>query len=143
MFSVYVTSEVTGTRSLEICGACGAMWRSTLADMQKNKRRCDGFAPCSNCEFSSRPCLYVNAQGEPIPPPRTRENGLGPSVPTPSERIANGVGSRAMSGQNSGHSLALPETRREDEREKIKEVWEVVEEDSSLSAELIDSELPL
>ncbi|ORY28827.1 hypothetical protein BCR39DRAFT_187902 [Naematelia encephala] len=49
-------------RLAKACSAC-----------HKNKRRCDGFAPCSNCEFSSRPCLYLNAQGEPIPPPRSRE----------------------------------------------------------------------
>lgn len=73
-------------RLAKACSAC-----------HKNKRRCDGFAPCSNwyvertpyveynprnltsfllrlhSEFSSRVCSYLNAAGEAIPPPRTRD----------------------------------------------------------------------
>lgn len=54
-------------RLAKACSAC-----------HKNKRRCDGFAPCSNCEFSARPCIYLNAQGEQIPPPRTRDSSVTP-----------------------------------------------------------------
>ncbi|KLT38823.1 hypothetical protein CC85DRAFT_305607 [Cutaneotrichosporon oleaginosum] len=54
-------------RLAKACSAC-----------HKNKRRCDGFAPCSNCEFSARPCIYLNAQGEQIPPPRTRDSSATP-----------------------------------------------------------------
>jgi hypothetical protein len=49
-------------RLAKACSAC-----------HKNKRRCDGFSPCSNCEFSSRQCIYLNAKGEVIPPPKTRD----------------------------------------------------------------------
>ncbi|BEI87098.1 hypothetical protein CcaverHIS002_0704440 [Cutaneotrichosporon cavernicola] len=54
-------------RLAKACSAC-----------HKNKRRCDGLAPCSNCEFSARPCIYLNAQGEQIPPPRTRDSSATP-----------------------------------------------------------------
>lgn len=52
-------------RLAKACSAC-----------HKNKRRCDGFAPCSNCEFSSRQCVYLNAKGEIIPPPKTRDGSI-------------------------------------------------------------------
>ncbi|KAJ9120112.1 hypothetical protein QFC22_003010 [Naganishia vaughanmartiniae] len=52
-------------RLAKACSAC-----------HKNKRRCDGFAPCSNCEFSSRKCVYLNSKGEAIPPHKTREGSI-------------------------------------------------------------------
>lgn len=64
--SLELTSK--GKKRKRLAKACSAC--------HKNKRRCDGFAPCSNCEFSSRQCVYLNAKGEVIPPPKTREGSV-------------------------------------------------------------------
>jgi hypothetical protein len=64
--SLELTSK--GKKRKRLAKACSAC--------HKNKRRCDGFAPCSNCEFSSRQCFYLNAKGEVIPPPKTREGSV-------------------------------------------------------------------
>jgi hypothetical protein len=129
--------------------------------LQKNKRRCDGFAPCSNCEFSSRPCLYVNAQGETIPPPRTRESF---GMSTAASGSAHG-GSHPMSKAGSGQSQGQGYGSSQDDQiqlddggvhpqqhrgsrgvkhevpERRKTVTEVVESNPILSTELIDSKL--
>lgn len=125
----------------------------TPADDQKNKRRCDGFAPCSNCEFSSRPCLYLNAQGEPIPPPRTRdtsdtplrakdENNL-PAVPGSSEKRDEWNSATQEQGQldgdrEEGHANEGSSRRRSSERKGWSSPLEAVERDISLSVELVD-----
>ncbi|GHJ83832.1 hypothetical protein NliqN6_0234 [Naganishia liquefaciens] len=64
--SLELTSK--GKKRKRLAKACSAC--------HKNKRRCDGFAPCSNCEFSSRQCVYLNSKGEVIPPPKTREGSV-------------------------------------------------------------------
>ncbi|CAE6446218.1 unnamed protein product [Rhizoctonia solani] len=40
----------------------------------KSKRRCDGTSPCANCDFAGKPCVYTDANGRVVPPPRTREH---------------------------------------------------------------------
>ncbi|WWC63776.1 uncharacterized protein I303_106381 [Kwoniella dejecticola CBS 10117] len=115
-------------RLAKACSAC-----------HKNKRRCDGFAPCSNCEFSNRPCLYVNAQGEPIPPPRTRDSSTVPARPVKEDgKSADAAHERKTSGESNW-------SRREsikDDADVLKRPSlgpiQMVEQDSSLSAELID-----
>ena len=129
------------------------------ADKQKNKRRCDGFAPCSNCEFSSRACLYINAQGEVIPPPRTRESVVKKDVPadgTPNGMSGSMNGDPA-NGDNSGTSPGKRadggdapnpherKTPRKDGDKAEKETrgyvdgLEAVDRDIAFSAELLDS----
>ncbi|KAG9093471.1 hypothetical protein FS749_014323 [Ceratobasidium sp. UAMH 11750] len=39
----------------------------------KSKRRCDGTAPCANCDFAGKQCVYTDANGRVVPPPRNRE----------------------------------------------------------------------
>ena len=95
-------------------------------DKQKNKRRCDGFAPCSNCEFSSRPCLYLNAQGEPIPPPRTRDSSDAPAIVA---RIGKD-GKEEIAAPRSGH--------RRSEGDRRPDALEAVDRDPNISLELID-----
>ncbi|KAL7425105.1 hypothetical protein Q5752_000793 [Cryptotrichosporon argae] len=111
-------------RLAKACSAC-----------HKNKRRCDGFAPCSNCEFSSRPCVYLNAQGEPIPPPRTRDSS------TAIDKRKDDVhGERAANGTANGSGEPRDWAERLDgwnERKAIS-LFEAVERNPTLSAELID-----
>ncbi|ELU43516.1 fungal zn(2)-Cys(6) binuclear cluster domain-containing protein [Rhizoctonia solani AG-1 IA] len=38
----------------------------------KSKRRCD--APCANCDFAGKQCVYTDANGRVVPPPRSREH---------------------------------------------------------------------
>ncbi|RXK39013.1 hypothetical protein M231_03743 [Tremella mesenterica] len=114
-------------RLAKACSAC-----------HKNKRRCDGFAPCSNCEFSSRPCLYLNAQGQEIPPPRTRDAA---------DRRASRDDGRPNGGtrreedadwaRGSSGSTQMDEKRQRVERRVLSPV-EIVERDPAISAELID-----
>ncbi|KAH7335180.1 fungal-specific transcription factor domain-containing protein [Rhizoctonia solani] len=40
----------------------------------KSKRRCDGTSPCANCDFAGKPCVYTDANGRTVPPPRNREH---------------------------------------------------------------------
>ncbi|CAE7219601.1 unnamed protein product [Rhizoctonia solani] len=40
----------------------------------KSKRRCDGTSPCANCDFAGKPCVYTDANGRTVPPPRSREH---------------------------------------------------------------------
>ncbi|CUA78063.1 Transcriptional activator protein acu-15 [Rhizoctonia solani] len=40
----------------------------------KSKRRCDGTSPCANCDFAGKPCVYTDANGRIVPPPRSREH---------------------------------------------------------------------
>ncbi|CAE6412959.1 unnamed protein product [Rhizoctonia solani] len=40
----------------------------------KSKRRCDGTSPCANCDFAGKPCVYTDANGRAVPPPRNREH---------------------------------------------------------------------
>ncbi|WVQ74396.1 hypothetical protein IAR50_003997 [Cryptococcus sp. DSM 104548] len=120
-------------RLAKACSAC-----------HKNKRRCDGFAPCSNCEFSNRPCQYVNAQGEPIPPPRTRDSSA--SAPLKKGKTGSNEASsvspgheRRASGESSQSKL---DGSGEPEHEMLRKPsigpLQIVEMDASLSAELID-----
>ncbi|OCF38758.1 hypothetical protein I317_07464 [Kwoniella heveanensis CBS 569] len=119
-------------RLAKACSAC-----------HKNKRRCDGFAPCSNCEFSNRPCLYLNAQGDPIPPPRTRDSSIAPA------RASKDDGN--TKGSSSTHERKTSGESNWSRRDSIKDVdgepssrrvtispAQMVEADPSLSAELID-----
>ncbi|TIB93879.1 hypothetical protein E3Q19_00730 [Wallemia mellicola] len=46
--------------------------RSACDNCHKNKRRCDGFLPCSNCDFSGKQCSYSDNNGHAIPPPKSR-----------------------------------------------------------------------
>ncbi|KAG8738603.1 hypothetical protein FRC12_016690, partial [Ceratobasidium sp. 428] len=39
----------------------------------KSKRRCDGTAPCANCDFAGKQCVYTDANGRVVPPPRNRD----------------------------------------------------------------------
>ncbi|CAE6382396.1 unnamed protein product [Rhizoctonia solani] len=39
----------------------------------KSKRRCDGTSPCANCDFAGKQCIYTDANGRVVPPPRNRE----------------------------------------------------------------------
>ncbi|KAJ1306907.1 hypothetical protein OPQ81_007890 [Rhizoctonia solani] len=39
----------------------------------KSKRRCDGTSPCANCDFAGKKCIYTDANGRVVPPPRSRE----------------------------------------------------------------------
>ncbi|KAK4685553.1 hypothetical protein P7C73_g4594, partial [Tremellales sp. Uapishka_1] len=132
-------------RLAKACSAC-----------HKNKRRCDGFAPCSNCEFSSRPCLYVNAQGDLIPPPRTRDSSISPinrngrDDEKPSTPGTNGQGSRpsddrsrrgSMEGHNRNGGGKGDGDRRYSifgERRHVPSPLEVVEADPAIAAEFID-----
>lgn len=132
------------------------------ADRQKNKRRCDGFAPCSNCEFSSRPCLYINAQGEVIPPPRTRDAVVKKegSVSAHSGGLSKGNGKPLPEG-SSGHgsperndNVPLPPPHDRTPRKESSsngdkadkeprgfvDPLEAVDRDTTLSSELVDSE---
>ncbi|OCF78879.1 hypothetical protein I204_00823 [Kwoniella mangroviensis CBS 8886] len=114
-------------RLAKACSAC-----------HKNKRRCDGFAPCSNCEFSNRPCLYVNAQGDPIPPPRTRDSSAVPPRPNKEDAKAANNHERKTSGES---NWSRRESFREDaehHRPPSLGPIQAVEHDTSLSAELID-----
>ncbi|KAG8760403.1 hypothetical protein FRC11_000464 [Ceratobasidium sp. 423] len=40
----------------------------------KSKRRCDGTSPCANCDFAGKQCVYTDANGRVVPPPRSREH---------------------------------------------------------------------
>ncbi|KAJ9097803.1 hypothetical protein QFC19_006671 [Naganishia cerealis] len=80
-------------RLAKACSAC-----------HKNKRRCDGFAPCSNCEFSSRKCVYLSSKGEAIPPPKTREGSV--SVSGTSAAVSHAVEA------SDTHSIAYKPPRR-------------------------------
>ncbi|WVR08862.1 hypothetical protein IAU60_005921 [Kwoniella sp. DSM 27419] len=118
-------------RLAKACSAC-----------HKNKRRCDGFAPCSNCEFSNRPCLYVNAQGDPIPPPRTRDSSMVPGKAAgKDEGKSGGSGGRRPSGSDGANWSRRDSIKDHDgERGRRPTIGPVqaVEADSALSAELID-----
>ncbi|ODN97268.1 hypothetical protein L198_03831 [Cryptococcus wingfieldii CBS 7118] len=121
-------------RLAKACSAC-----------HKNKRRCDGFAPCSNCEFSNRPCQYVNAQGEPIPPPRTRDSSA--SVPLKKDGSKSGSNEtssislgheRKASGESSHSQQGMGDPEYEMRRKPSVGPLQIVEMDISLSAELVD-----
>ncbi|KAF7794476.1 hypothetical protein EIP86_005610 [Pleurotus ostreatoroseus] len=56
----------------------------------KSKRRCDGTAPCSNCYFASKPCIYLDKDGKQVPAPRS-----GPHEPSPPAASAPGAQPRA------------------------------------------------
>ncbi|WVQ81187.1 hypothetical protein IAT38_003309 [Cryptococcus sp. DSM 104549] len=125
-------------RLAKACSAC-----------HKNKRRCDGFAPCSNCEFSNRPCQYLNAQGETIPPPRTRDS----STNAPGKDREDGKTGRsesATSGGGGGHERRTSAESNWSRRESMVDgdtemcrrpsmgPLQLVEMDASLGAELVD-----
>ncbi|CAE6464979.1 unnamed protein product [Rhizoctonia solani] len=40
----------------------------------KSKRRCDGTSPCANCDFAGKQCVYTDANGRIVAPPRSREH---------------------------------------------------------------------
>lgn len=136
-------------RLAKACSAC-----------HKNKRRCDGFAPCSNCEFSARPCIYLNAQGEQIPPPRTRDTStipmnkgtssdgkqFIPAVPVPERRLSGGKlnGAPGPAGEDwAGRDYPGASGSEADWRSGDHPPYgplEAVENDPALAAELLDSE---
>ncbi|WVQ90096.1 hypothetical protein IAS59_003873 [Cryptococcus gattii] len=122
-------------RLAKACSAC-----------HKNKRRCDGFAPCSNCEFSNRPCQYLNAQGEPIPPPRTRDPSNTLSKGKDDDKATSADGSdvaghegRRASGE-SNQSIRDGQIDPESEMNRKPSIGplQVVDMDVSLGAELVD-----
>ncbi|KAF8316787.1 hypothetical protein DL93DRAFT_712859 [Clavulina sp. PMI_390] len=45
-------------RLLKACAPCN-----------KSKRRCDGTAPCQNCTFAGKNCIYTDSSGREVPPP--------------------------------------------------------------------------
>ncbi|KAF8605952.1 hypothetical protein BDV93DRAFT_521291 [Ceratobasidium sp. AG-I] len=49
----------------------------------KSKRRCDGTAPCANCDFAGKQCVYTDANGRVVPPPRNREEHEEEHAPHP------------------------------------------------------------
>ncbi|WWD21259.1 hypothetical protein CI109_105743 [Kwoniella shandongensis] len=121
-------------RLAKACSAC-----------HKNKRRCDGFAPCSNCEFSNRPCLYLNAQGDPIPPPRTRDSSstpAGAATRAGKDDGSKGSGSnnerRTSGDSNWSRRESFKDVEGESSRRPMIGPIQAVEADPSLSAELVD-----
>ncbi|KAK8844085.1 hypothetical protein IAR55_006879 [Kwoniella newhampshirensis] len=121
-------------RLAKACSAC-----------HKNKRRCDGFAPCSNCEFSNRPCLYLNAQGDPIPPPRTRDSSSTPAgVTARGSKEDGGKGTdsgnerRTSGDSNWSRRESFKDTEGESSRRPMLGPVQVVEASPALSAELLD-----
>ncbi|WRT69303.1 uncharacterized protein IL334_006287 [Kwoniella shivajii] len=114
-------------RLAKACSAC-----------HKNKRRCDGFAPCSNCEFSNRPCLYVNAQGDPIPPPRTRDSSIAPARGSKDDPKGNGNHDRKTSGESNWSRRESIKDDPEISRRPSLGPIQAVEQDPALSAELLD-----
>lgn len=146
-------------RLAKACSACHVSCHSIMSEMshshvQKNKRRCDGFAPCSNCEFSARPCIYLNAQGEQIPPPRTRDSSATPmNKRTSDDEKPTAVYLERPNAPTNGSSS--PEEWRRDYRDSAStdvRDWrtsgerrsgpfgpiELVERDPALQAELLD-----
>ncbi|WWC90977.1 uncharacterized protein L201_005916 [Kwoniella dendrophila CBS 6074] len=114
-------------RLAKACSAC-----------HKNKRRCDGFAPCSNCEFSNRPCLYLNAQGDPIPPPRTRDSSTIPARPNKDDAKSSAAHERKTSVESNWSRRDSIKDDSEQHRRPSLGPIQVVEQDPALSAELLD-----
>ncbi|WVW79615.1 hypothetical protein I302_101584 [Kwoniella bestiolae CBS 10118] len=114
-------------RLAKACSAC-----------HKNKRRCDGFAPCSNCEFSNRPCLYLNAQGDPIPPPRTRDSSAVPARPNKDDKQSSNAHERKTSGESNWSRRESFKEDAEHHRRPSLGPIQAVEHDTTLGAELID-----
>lgn len=127
-------------RLAKACSACHvSSYHRAMADDQKNKRRCDGFDPCSNCEFSSKECLYLNAQGERIPAPRTRDAST-----TPQRPVRDDMGRIIHPGRSGGSEDWRRGSDAGDRPGSIGKAWstplDVVDRDASLSVELIDRE---
>ncbi|KAJ3865128.1 hypothetical protein EV359DRAFT_80783 [Lentinula novae-zelandiae] len=91
----------------------------------KSKRRCDGTAPCSNCYFASKPCIYTDSSGRTVPAPRAAaigpgnippNAGTGSSVQHPIERTQHmgaqdahpSIGNRSFRPQHSSYGHAGP-----------------------------------
>ncbi|KAJ3923093.1 hypothetical protein F5877DRAFT_74684 [Lentinula edodes] len=91
----------------------------------KSKRRCDGTAPCSNCYFASKPCIYTDSSGRTVPAPRAAvigpgnippNAGTGSNVQHPIERTQHmgaqdanpSIGSRSFRPQHSLYGHAGP-----------------------------------
>ncbi|KAJ3891098.1 hypothetical protein GG344DRAFT_77224 [Lentinula edodes] len=91
----------------------------------KSKRRCDGTAPCSNCYFASKPCIYTDSSGRTVPAPRAAvigpgnippNAGTGSNVQHPIERTQHmgaqdahpSIGNRSFRAQHSSYGHAGP-----------------------------------
>ncbi|ORX39367.1 hypothetical protein BD324DRAFT_649443 [Kockovaella imperatae] len=123
-------SEGEGSEELTTKGRKRKRLAKACSACHKNKRRCDGFAPCANCEFSSRECLYINAQGEIIPPPRTRDPSKQSSAPESSVPLPQ------KQPRIVTPTLAQPITPTRDDKH-AQRIIDLVDSDQTLSAELV------
>ncbi|KAF8677665.1 Fungal specific transcription factor domain [Rhizoctonia solani] len=60
---IYLYTHMAPTHPSQACDSC-----------HKSKRRCDGTSPCANCDFAGKQCVYTDANGRVVPPPRSREH---------------------------------------------------------------------